>query len=130
MSVSVAILDGPLPPSSQSELVGGAGCGAWVCFEGIVRAAEDRRAITALRYEAYEPMARNLLTELAEEVLSRHGLIGVHVVHSRGIVPVGACSFRLTILAAHRKPALAAMDEFIDRMKKDVPIWKNAVWAG
>jgi molybdopterin synthase catalytic subunit len=42
-------------------------------------------------------------------------------------VPVGACSLRLLVAAAHRKPALKAMDEFIDALKRDIPIWKEAV---
>ena len=38
---------------------------------------------------------------------------------------VGERSFRLQIAAPHRQEALAAMAEFIESMKRDVPIWKN-----
>lgn len=102
--------------------------GATVVFEGIVRTDEAGRAIRALSYEAYEPMATNSLTELARDILSKHGLIAITVEHSRGEVAAGERSFRLTIDSAHRKEALAAMDEFIDRMKRDVPIWKSPIY--
>ncbi len=102
--------------------------GATLVFEGIVRANEQGRAIRALSYEAYEPMATNSLTQLANDILSKHALIAITVEHSRGEVLAGERSFRLAIHSAHRKEALAAMDEFIDRMKRDIPIWKSPIY--
>ncbi|MSR34866.1 MAG: molybdenum cofactor biosynthesis protein MoaE [Phycisphaerales bacterium] len=102
--------------------------GATVVFEGVVRANEAGRLIRALSYEAYEPMATNSLTELARDILCKHALIAITVEHSRGEVAAGERSFRLAIDCAHRKEALAAMDEFIDRMKRDVPIWKSPIY--
>ena len=78
-------------------------------------------------YEIYEPMARQLLAQLAEELVARFGLLALRVEHSYGRVEVGQCSFRLQVAAAHRQEALAAMACFIDRLKEDVPIWKTAV---
>lgn len=124
MNISIDILDGPLPPHLVTPSEPGAG--AWLMFEGIVRGSENGATIEALEYQTYEPMAQHMLREIAADVAARHGLMGVMVQHSRGRVPVGACSFRLLMQSAHRKPALAAMDEFIDRLKKDVPIWKSA----
>ncbi len=131
MSVLVHISPGPL--SSQRLLASHSASaahavGAAVVFEGIVRANEQGRAIRALSYEAYEPMATNSLTRLANDILSKHALIAITVEHSRGEVATGQRSFRLAIDSAHRKEALAAMDEFIDRMKRDVPIWKTAIY--
>jgi len=127
MSIHVEIVNGPLGKATAPSI---AGAGAALVFEGIVRELEDGTRITALDYEAYEPMATRELTRLAEELSTSHGLLSITVEHSRGTVPVGQCSFRLRVLSAHRKQALAAMDEFIDRMKRDVPIWKKAVHPG
>lgn len=127
MSVRVTISDGPLG-AAKPERVEGAG--AVVAFEGVVRRMEDGEALVALDYQAYEPMATRQLTRLGEELSGRFGLLGVFVEHSRGRVAVGEVSFRLVVAAPHRKEALRAMDEFIDRMKRDVPIWKSPVWAG
>lgn len=128
MSVHAVILDGPLPPDDGSPE--DAGAGARLRFEGIVRPIEDGREILALNYQTYDPMATEMLRQLAGEMLQLHGLTGIRVEHSRGRVPVGACSFRVTIAAPHRGPALEAMAEFIDRLKRDVPIWKRPIWAG
>ena len=132
MSVLVRISDGALSSQSLPHVLSPAPAteqvGATLVFEGIVRANEQGRVIRALSYEAYEPMATNSLTELARDILSKHGLIAITVEHSRGEVAVGERSFRLIIDSAHRKEALAAMDEFIDRMKRDVPIWKSPIY--
>ncbi len=132
MSVLVFISHGALANKHFSNVLNPAPdiqqVGATVVFEGIVRTDEAGRAIRALAYEAYEPMASNSLAELARDILSKHGLIAITVEHSRGEVAVGQRSFRLAIESAHRKEALAAMDEFIDRMKRDVPIWKTAIY--
>ncbi len=130
MSTQISIVDGPLPPAPLPVV---AGAGALLVFEGIVRAAEPlpddpHATIEALDYQAYEPMAQTMIVRLGDELIARHGLLGIFAVHSKGRVPVGGCSFRLTIAAEHRKEALAAMDEFIDRLKRDVPIWKHPVW--
>ena len=50
----------------------------------------------------------------------------MRVAHSVGWVPVGECSFRLEVAAPHRQEAMLAMGEFINRLKQDVPIWKQA----
>jgi len=106
-----------------------AGAGAVVLFEGVVREDEGGRRLLALDYEAYEPMATRQLQALCRDVLEKHGLKTIRVRHSVGRVPVGACSFQLAVAAPHRKEALRAMDEFIDRLKVDVPIWKSPVFA-
>ncbi len=130
MSVTVTIVEGPL---GRHEIgAGGDAChafggavGAEVVFDGIVRRMEGEAEIEALEYEAYRPMAENELANLAQRMIDTHGLIGVDVWHSEGRVPVDAVSFRLVIRSAHRKEALAAMDEFIDALKVDVPLWKR-----
>ena len=124
MMVEASIHAGPLqqPPPFPCG-----GAGAVVCFEGLVRPTENGRPIRGLCYEAYEPMARDLLMSIAEELVRRHDLVALCAEHSKGLVLVGECSFRLRIAGRHRQEALAAMGEFIDRLKRDVPIWKAAV---
>jgi molybdopterin synthase catalytic subunit len=127
MSVRVTIIDGPL--AARAPETAGPRAGAILVFEGVAREHEGEALIDSLDYEAYEPMATRMLESIGHEVVSRHGLISLWCEHSRGRVPVGERSFRLTIAAPHRKEALAAADEFIDRLKRDVPIWKRAVAA-
>ncbi|MGA2255975.1 MAG: molybdenum cofactor biosynthesis protein MoaE [Thermoguttaceae bacterium] len=125
MTVLASIHAGPLNHPLRPFPCDGAG--AVVRFEGIVRSAENGRTIRGLSYEAYEPMACDMLVTIGEELVQAYGLVGLCVEHSKGLVLVGECSFRLQVASRHRREALAAMGEFIDRLKRDVPIWKTAV---
>ncbi len=113
--------------------------GAAIRFEGIVRrkelqtepheeGAKCEQDLLALEYQTYDPMAERGLMALSREVAERHGLIALSALHSRGRVHVGEVSFVLIVESAHRAEALAAMADFIDRLKQDVPIWKFPVW--
>lgn len=126
MSVRVSIVDGALGAGAKTDFPG---AGAVVVFEGVVRPTEGSASIEALEYQTYEPMAQRMLERIGEELSQRHGLIGLDVEHSRGRVGVGECSFRLVVASAHRKEAMAAMNEFIDLLKRDVPIWKRPIRA-
>lgn len=127
MSVHASIVEGPLSPAPALRETEGAG--ARLVFEGLVRRIEGGRDVESLEYEAYEPMASRMLERLAGDIVARHRLLGLRVEHSRGVVPVGRASLRVVIDGAHRAEALAAMGEFIDLLKRDVPIWKKPVWA-
>jgi len=125
-SISIEIVQGSLGPAKPRQMPRAAG--AVIVFEGIVRGLEDGRVIKGLNYEVYEPMASNVLLRLAQASVQAHRLADIHVQHSRGFVAVGECSFRLGAASAHRQAALAAMAEFIDCLKRDVPIWKSPVF--
>ena len=123
-TTDVTIVDGPI---AAAPIARWPGAGAIVVFEGLVRGSEAGREIDALTYESYDPMAENMLRRIGDEVIAKHALTGLIVVHSRGRVRVGECSLRVTAGAPHRREALDATAEFIDRLKKDVPIWKSVV---
>lgn len=126
MRVSVEIIEGPLAPV---KLQVSEGTGAFVVFEGVVRGEEDGKKLYALDYQVYEPMAAKQLEALAIDIVEQFGVLDVAVWHSRGIVKAGEVSFRLVIEGAHRHESLEAVGEFIERMKRDVPIWKRPVFA-
>ena len=128
MKTQVYIVEGPLS-EALPEWAHEGGNGALIVFYGVARPHEDGQAITGLDYEAYEPMASKQLAELGDDVIEKHGLVGICVEHSSGFVGNGECSFRLRVASKHRKEGLAGMDEFIDRMKLDVPIWKHPVYV-
>lgn len=130
MSVEIHIVEGPIGAEiGRAPATADGTAGAVLVFDGAVRALEDGKRLRGLEYEAYEPMASRELKRLAEEVVAKHGLIGLACWHSRGLVRVGGCSMRVVVRSGHRAVALAGMGEFIDRLKRDVPVWKRAVWA-
>ena len=83
MSVLVFISHGALANKHFSNVLNPAPdiqqVGATVVFEGIVRTDEAGRAIRALAYEAYAPMASNSLAELARDLRSKHGRLALTV---------------------------------------------------
>lgn len=101
--------------------------GTTVEFLGIVRELENGEALAGLGYEAYEPMARKVLFRHFEELARVHRCAAVEFIHRTGWVPVGEASLWIRVLASHRKEALAFMDEAINRLKQDVPIWKRVL---
>ncbi len=100
--------------------------GACVEFQGIVREIEGERALAGLHYEAYEPMAVRHLRRIFDELAHAHPCHSVTFIPRLCWVPVGEASLFLRVLAAHRGEALRFCGEAIDRMKRDVPIWKSA----
>ncbi len=144
MIVQATIIDGAVTGEAEShelrdilaqfnQCVTSGANGSTVRFEGIVRRMEPSvsgttRELAALEYTTYEPMAQRELESLARDVAARHGLAALVTVHSRGRVAVGEISFVLIVVGAHRGESLRAVNEFIDRLKQDVPIWKQPVW--
>jgi molybdopterin synthase catalytic subunit len=129
MRVEVNITAGPMPahPAWPAELDGVAGARAE--FTGVVRQEEEGRTIAALEYEAYSPMAENVMRQIIEDLGRRHACLFVRVTHRVGTVPVGEAAIQVLAAAPHRAAALAMVGEFIDRLKEDVPIWKRRALA-
>lgn len=99
--------------------------GAWAEFTGIVRGEESGRPIAALEYEAYDAMALKVMREILERLGQRHPCAHVHVIHRIGIIPVGEAAIWIGVAAAHRREAFELLREFMDDLKRDVPIWKR-----
>jgi molybdopterin synthase catalytic subunit len=126
--VTVSITDGPIDCVSAIAVDPDIDAGAVITFLGVVRRQEQDKTIDGLSYQTYDPMAKRVLHALADEALVRFEVEAVHVEHSRGIVLVGECSFRLMVAGVHRREAIDAVDWFIARMKESAPIWKTPVF--
>ena len=120
--VTVKIHDGALPslPGIARD-----DCGAVVDFQGVVRRDEQGESIAGLHYEAYRPMAEREIDRIVRELLAEFPCREIHVAHRLGFVPVGEASISVQIASAHRGEAIKFLEEFMNRMKQDVPIWKR-----
>ena len=103
----------------------GGAAGAWLEFRGVVRGEENGQPIAALEYEAYPEMAEREIRRLLEDISARHPCLAARVIHRVGIVPVGEAAIYVGVAAKHRAEGIALLGEFMDRLKKDVPIWKR-----
>ena len=123
MKIVVEITREPL--QSRSVTTAGSATGAVVEFAGVVRGEEEGVPIAALDYEAYEPMARAEMERLAQELSAEYPCQRMEVHHRIGRVPAGEASILVRIEAKHRAEAFGMLSAFMDRLKRDVPIWKK-----
>ena len=104
--------------------------GAVVVFEGVVRNNTEGRATEHLDYECYEPMAVKMMAEIGRQIAAGLAIGRMAMVHRLGRIEIGEASVVIVATAPHRKAALQAALEGIDRLKKAVPIWKKEHFAG
>ena len=102
------------------------GAGGIVVFVGRVRPDRTNgRIVEALDYEADRPMALRAMEALARRVERSRGIQKVVVWHRVGTLPVGAAAVVVGAAAGHRDEAFRAARTLIERVKRDVPIWKT-----
>lgn len=101
--------------------------GALVRFEGIVRNHDHGERVAALTYESH-PTAQEELARVVAEVAAAHP-VRLYAAHRVGPVPIGELAFVVLAAAAHRGEAFAACQEVADRVKAEVPIWKEQEMA-
>lgn len=123
MEILVEMVTGPIEAPAALRGAGG-GSGATLEFRGIVRDEEAGQAIRALRYEAYETMARAEMRRILAEEAAASPCERVVVIHRHGWVGVGEAAIFVGIESRHRAEAIALLANFLDRLKRDVPIWK------
>jgi molybdopterin synthase catalytic subunit len=101
------------------------GMGAVVNFLGVVRGVEEGGVISAIEYEAFQPMVEHQFNLLFDQMEQRWPIESVRLVHRIGVVKVKEPSLWVEIITAHRAEAFAACQWLIDEMKRVVPIWKK-----
>jgi molybdopterin synthase catalytic subunit len=93
-------------------------------FLGQVRADEVQgKKMVAIEYSAYNEMALEKMHEIRENIFSRYPLCCMHVYHSLGRVEAGEISLFVFTSSAHRRPAIEACAETVERIKAELPIW-------
>jgi molybdopterin synthase catalytic subunit len=122
------LTDEPLDLSAVVAEVAGPDCGGVVTFVGTVRDAHAGRPVARLAYSAYRPMAERRLASLAVEIERRHG-VRLAVVHRLGTLLPGEASVVIAAAAPHREAAFAAVRECLERLKREVPVWKREHYA-
>jgi molybdopterin synthase catalytic subunit len=104
--------------------------GAIATFSGTVRDNARGRSVQYLEYEAYEGMAEQMMSDLAESLKAKYDIEKVAIHHRTGRVEIGEPSVVIAVSGAHRGDALAACKEAIDTLKETVPLWKKEVYEG
>ena len=119
-----------MDPGPLTEFVRTESDGAIVTFLGVTRNHNEGRRVLYLEYEAYRPMADQVIAEIIDDMKGRYEIGQVAVAHRTGRVDIGETSMIVAVGAPHRRPAFEAALHFIDRLKQIVPIWKKEYFEG
>ncbi|MBC6111427.1 molybdenum cofactor biosynthesis protein MoaE [Pedobacter fastidiosus] len=104
--------------SSKTEI------GGHSIFLGQVRKDEiDGKSVSAIEYTAFEDLALEKMHEIRENIFEKYPLTCMHIYQSLGTVKTGEICLFVFTSSAHRKPAIDACEEVVERLKAELPIW-------
>lgn len=105
------------------------GIGAHSIFLGQVRADEiGGSTVAAIEYTAYADMALQQMQVIREDLFAKHALTCLHVHHSLGTVRVGEICLFVFASSPHRKAAIDACEEAVERIKAELPVWGKEIF--
>jgi molybdopterin synthase catalytic subunit len=99
--------------------------GAVAAFVGVVRDENEGLPVEAIDYSAYREMAERELAAIERELELEFAGTVARIRHRLGTLAVGDESVAVVAVSAHRREALAACGEGIERVKARVPVWKR-----
>jgi molybdopterin synthase catalytic subunit len=98
--------------------------GAHSIFLGQVRADKiDGKEVSYIEYTAYEEMALEKMHSIREDIFAKYDLTCMHIYHSLGKVAAGGISLFVFTSSPHRKAAIDACEEIVERIKAELPVW-------
>lgn len=98
--------------------------GALVVFDGIVREHDHGQPVAALAYSAH-PQASDYLEKTLRSVAREIPGVRLWAAHRIGPISIGESALTVLAAAAHRGTAFTACSLAADRIKAQVPIWKE-----
>ena len=103
--------------------------GAIATFTGRVRAKDspEDRPTEHLEFERYDGVAQQRMATIRRELEARDGVHDVRLHHKTGVVEAGEDIVFVVVLAGHRGEAFAAVQDGINRLKDEVPLFKKEV---
>jgi molybdopterin synthase catalytic subunit len=94
--------------------------GAILTFTGMVRGEAF-----ALEFDIYEREAQQRLSLIVRDLKAAEGIVEVKIHHKSGRVRRGEDIVYIVVAAAHRQEGFKALRDAIERIKKEVPLWKK-----
>jgi len=93
-------------------------------FLGQVRADTiEGKTVAAIEYTAYEEMALEQMYQIRESIFEKYPLVCMHVYHSLGKVAAGEICLFVFTSSEHRKVAIDACEETVEKIKAELPVW-------
>jgi len=113
--------------------------GAVVSFSGVVRNHDAGKAVERLSYSAH-PTAHQVMADVVARLVAEQEAapgsgdavrqpVRIWAAHRIGLLEIGDPALVCAVSAAHRGQAFAVCSELVDRIKEQVPIWKEQFFA-
>lgn len=104
-------------------------CGGLALFAGTVRNHHDGKDVQSLKYTAYKPLAEKMIRQIEQDIEQKYGVSYVRVVHRIGHLNIGEVAIYAVARSDHRREAFAACEEAVERVKHEVPVWKEEFYT-
>ncbi|WP_144673998.1 molybdenum cofactor biosynthesis protein MoaE [Arthrobacter sp. U41] len=115
--------------------------GAVVSFSGVVRNHDGGKPVRRLSYSAH-PTAHQVMADVVAQLVAEQAAgadtgnggepgsgtaqpVRIWAAHRIGMLEIGDPALVCAVSAAHRGQAFAVCSELVDRIKAQVPIWKE-----
>lgn len=126
-------VDGPILPDFIAKSIAShaakTNIGAHQIFLGQIRAdIIDNKQVSAIDFSAYVEMAEEKYYGIREELFAKYNLSCMHVYHSLGEIKIGEINLFVFMSSAHRKDAIKACAEMVEKIKTEVPIWGKLIF--
>lgn len=127
-------VDGPISPQLIAESIqhhaSKTNIGAHSIFLGQVRADKIKeQTVVAIEYTTYQEMALESMHGIRQDIFLKYNLSCMHVHHSLGRVKAGEVSLFVFTSSAHRRAAIDACNELVERIKKELPVWGKEIFV-
>jgi molybdopterin synthase catalytic subunit len=99
--------------------------GATAIFFGTVREHSERGKIIGMTYESYLEMAEDRMKKIESIISRKWNIKRVKIIHRVGDLLIGDVSVAVAVSAPHRSEAFSACRYAIEKIKREVPIWKK-----
>ncbi|MBO1267420.1 molybdenum cofactor biosynthesis protein MoaE [Arthrobacter cavernae] len=131
--VSAVLSPEPISVDQAIAAVESDTAGAVVSFSGVVRNHDDGKAVDRLSYSAH-PTAHRIMAEVVAQLVAEHSgeaeqPVRIWAAHRIGMLEIGDPALVCAVAAAHRGQAFAVCSELVDRIKEQVPIWKEQFFS-
>ena len=114
--------------------------GAVVSFSGVVRNHDGGKPVERLSYSAH-PTAHQVMADVVAQLVAEHSDHGagaasggrepvrIWAAHRVGMLEIGDPALVCAVSASHRGQAFEVCSELVDRIKEQVPIWKEQFFS-
>jgi molybdopterin synthase catalytic subunit len=108
----------------ESRLTNTSPNGAIAFFIGRVKGVSGGERVLGLYYDYAEELLEATLRRIAEEEALKWGLSAIAIYHYVGWRKVGEKTIIVAVVGDSRKNVFPALEEVVERVKREAPIWK------